>query len=99
METNTSERGRVYGLLFQAKMPGYILGLERTPGAENRFMSHIYQGTFSEPGDPLCPKGWNRDNGESYSIWRNNLGRGICGNCMRKLLKELPTKSREESNL
>jgi len=87
--TDTYKSAQIYCLLLRGEIPGYIIGLERTPGAENRFMSHIYEGSFDDPGDPLCPKGWNRDNGKGYSIWRNNLGRGICRNCMKKLTKSL----------
>lgn len=75
--------------LLQAEMPGYILGLERTPGAEFRFVSHIYKGNFDGPLEPMCKKGWNRDKGKGFSIWRNNLGRHICRNCLKNTLKEL----------
>jgi hypothetical protein len=79
---------QIFIKLVEHAMPGYIIGLERTPGAQQRFVSHIYRGTFADPGDPMCPKGWNRDGGESYSIWRNNLGRDICKNCLRAVEKE-----------
>lgn len=68
-------------------MPGFILGLDRSVDAEKRFMSHIYRGSFMEPGDPMCERGWNRLGG--YSIWRNNIGRGICGICLKRVEKEI----------
>ena len=82
-------QANIYRALINKELDGYILGLERTPGADIRFVSHIYQGTFSDPQEPLCPKGWNRDNGHAYSIWRNNVGRGVCKFCLKKLYKIL----------
>lgn len=62
---------------------GYITGLVRDPGCENK-LSHLYKGDFADPGMPMCRYGWNRDDGESYSIFRGNIGRGICKICMRR---------------
>lgn len=40
---------------------------------------------------PMCSYGWNRDGGESYSIWRGNVGEdGICKICIRRAEKGLP---------
>jgi hypothetical protein len=61
---------------------GYILGLVREPKARDRFVSHLYKGTFADPGLPMCKLGWNR--GDSYSILRNNIGKGICKVCLRR---------------
>jgi hypothetical protein len=62
---------------------GYIPGLGRDIPYPR--LAHLYKGDFSEPGLPMCPKGWNRDNGESYSIWRGNVGRdGVCRTCMKR---------------
>jgi hypothetical protein len=47
-------------------------------------------------GNPMCIYGWNRDSGESYSIWRGNVGtNGICKFCIRRAsrgLDGLPSK-------
>lgn len=83
------ERGLLEKNLILGKQSGYIIGLERTSGAENRFVSHIYKGTFNDPEKPMCSKGWNRDNGTSFSIWRNNLGLAICRTCSNNTLKEI----------
>lgn len=62
---------------------GYILGLGRD--VPHPPLAHLYKGTFAEPGLPMCPHGWNRDNGQSYSIWRGNVGtKGICKTCLRR---------------
>ena len=67
---------------------GYITGLGRDYPHPKK--AHLYRGTFSDPIEPLCKKGWNRDNGESFSIWRNNVGKdGICLNCIKKARKEI----------
>lgn len=69
---------------------GYITGLGRDFPHPKK--SHLYRGTFSEIGSPMCKKGWNRDGGESYSIWRNNVGEdGICFTCIKNARKEIKT--------
>ena len=51
----------------------------------NKRVSHLYKGDFSNPGYPMCKNGWNRDNGESYSIFRNNISKkGVCKVCLRR---------------
>lgn len=63
--------------------PGHIMGLGRDHPYPR--VAHLYKGTFSDPGLPMCRYGWNRDGGASYSIWRGNAGRnGICKVCMRR---------------
>jgi hypothetical protein len=62
---------------------GYIAGLGRDHPHPK--LSHLYKGSFADPGLPMCKKGWNRDDGDSYSIWRGNIGaNGICRVCMRR---------------
>ena len=78
---------KLHNDLFSLKCNGYILGLERSPNSENKHVSHIYRGTFQEPLEPLCPKGYNRDK-DGYSIWRNDIGLGICRVCLKNLIKE-----------
>ena len=67
---------------------GYITGLGRDYPYPR--LAHLYEGTFQNPGNPMCRHGWNRDNEQSYSIWRNNDGRdGICKICLRRAIKGL----------
>lgn len=62
---------------------GYITGLGRDNPHPR--IAHLYEGPFHEPGNPMCRHGWNRDDGQSYSIWRNNVGRaGICKTCLKR---------------
>lgn len=63
---------------------GYIPGQDRTHKNDPR-VTHLYKGTFNEPGNPMCKRGWNRDNGTGYSIWRNCVSPGgICKVCLRR---------------
>ena len=67
---------------------GYITGLSREYRSDERLVAHLYEGTFSDPGNPMCKRGWNR--GEGYSIWRNNVGiKGICKICLKRAEKGL----------
>ena len=67
---------------------GYITGLGRD--YPHPKLAHLYKGTFEDPGNPMCRRGWNRDGGESYSIWRGNAGQnGICKICLRRAQKGL----------
>ena len=53
--------------------------------------THLYQGTFANPGLPMCKRGWNRDYGTGYSIWRNNSGDGgVCPVCEQRAARGLP---------
>lgn len=74
---------------------GYIFGLGRDEPKPKK--AHVYEGTFDEPGNPMCARGWNRDDGNDYSIWRNNIGEdGICGVCLRRVREgrsSVPPKS------
>ena len=69
----------------------YITGMNRTYHNEaDACATHLYDGDFSDPGLPLCKWGWNRDEGQSYSIWRGNVSkRGICKICKRRADKGL----------
>lgn len=61
---------------------GFVVGLVRNPDTRGS-VSHLYKGTFSDPGLPMCRYGWNR--GDYYSIWRGNVGgRGICKICLKR---------------
>jgi len=75
--------------LLNNKLEGFTLGLKRTHNAHNRLVSHIYKGSFNKLEKPMCKRGWNRNNGKEFSIWRNNLGKGICKICIKNTLEEL----------
>lgn len=63
---------------------GYISGLDRN---DQHLVAHLYKGTFSEPGLPMCVRGWNRSNGSGYSIFRGDVGEaGVCRICERRAL-------------
>ena len=52
--------------------------------------THLYVGDFDSPGLPMCQRGWNRSFGQTYSIWRNQIGEtGICLVCQRRAEKGL----------
>jgi hypothetical protein len=71
------------GILTSNIPEGYILGLGRDfPHPKT---AHLYKGDFADPGLPMCRNGWNRDDGQSYSIWRGNMGEsGVCKVCLRR---------------
>lgn len=76
---------------FSGIPDGYIPGQDRNNSPQAlRKVAHLYKGTFNNPGLPMCKIGWNRDEGTSYSIWRNNISpAGICKVCLRRALKGL----------
>ena len=62
-----------------------ITGVGRSLEEMRGRVTHLYAGTFSDPGYPMCRRGWNRDRGTTYSIWRENVSeRGICKICERR---------------
>jgi len=71
------------------KVPkGYIAGLGRD--YPHPPLAHLYQGTFGDVEGPMCRYAANRDDGESFSIWRGNVGKkGICKTCMKRALAGL----------
>lgn len=74
---------------------GYITGQSRDHDDDHK-VTHLYKGTFDEPGLPMCKRGWNRDNGTAYSIWRNNISPGgICKICLKRAIENkepIPSK-------
>jgi hypothetical protein len=76
---------------------GFILGLKRYPLGKR---SHLYKGSFSDPGLPMCRYGWTDPWGSSYSIFRGNVGEhGICKICLRRAhagLEGIPPKEDED---
>jgi hypothetical protein len=61
----------------------FIAGMNRAASNPEHLKTHLYDGTFTEPGMPLCQYGYDA-NGD-YSIWRNNVSEaGICTLCRRR---------------
>ena len=68
---------------------GYIIGLSRrrvwrdTNGEVQYTVSHLYKGTSSDVGQPMCRSGYEKAG--DISIWRGNMGpKGICNVCLRR---------------
>lgn len=60
----------------------YVTGLDRN---DQHLVAHLYRGSFNNVGSPMCVRGWNRCDGEGFSIFRNNVGSaGICKICLRR---------------
>ena len=81
--------GRTRALRAHLGIPdGYTAGLGREYPQPP--LSHLYEGSPENLGYPMCRFGWNRDEGQSYSIWRGNVGeKGICKICLRRALAGL----------
>lgn len=68
----------------------YRPGLERgsyTNTHEERKVTHLYElgENNMDFRNPMCRRGWNRDDGQSYSIWRGQISdRGLCKICVRR---------------
>lgn len=62
----------------------YVIGADRNNPDEAR--AHVYTGpAYHDLVGPLCVYGWNRSNGESFSILRGNgSGRGLCETCRKR---------------
>lgn len=69
---------------------GYVVGLVRDAHSEETRVSHLYEGDYADPGWPMCARGWNRGYGTDYSIWRGQMGLGICKVCHRRASQGLP---------
>ena len=75
----------------------YTTGVFRGDNGEN-MVTHLYRGDFSNPGFPMCSRGWQRKtyykNGKikdyEYSIFRNNVSNaGFCQICLKRIAKGL----------
>lgn len=73
--------------MFNHIPAGFVVGADRASPSHR--VSHLYQGTFEQPGLPMCRHGYNRDNGETYSIWRGNVVNGLCKTCVKRAKKKL----------
>jgi len=89
-------------------MPKYVEAIGRNPGEEKQH-SHLYLETrIPDPEEPtltitdylpMCRKGWNRSNGESFSIFRGHRGaRGLCKVCSKRAAKGLPGIEAKENS-
>ena len=68
----------------------FITAVDRLK-ADKAVVSHLYD--QNNEMIPLCRYGWNRDDGEGYSILRGWKGKkGICKLCMKKYNKILKGK-------
>lgn len=67
----------------------YTTGVDRNDPGNRKI--HLYRGSFRDPGWPMCRHGWNRSNGEAYSILRNVLtgSRGMCETCWKRAMEGL----------
>lgn len=67
----------------------YVVGQDRN---ESNVVAHLYDGVFSDPGNPMCVRGWNRSDGDGYSIFRNSCGHhNICKICLRRASENRPS--------
>ena len=76
----------------------YVTGQFRGDNGEN-MVTHLYKGDMSNPGFPMCSRGWQRKwydkdgnlEDYEYSIFRNNVSNaGICQVCLRRAYSGLP---------
>ena len=73
----------------------FIVGQDRN---EDEAVAHLYDGTFTDPGNPMCVRGWNRSDGEGYSIFRNSGYKRICKVCLRRAAEgkaSVPSRKRK----
>jgi hypothetical protein len=59
----------------------FVIGQDR---CEPKAVAHLYLGEFRDPGNPMCVRGWNRDGGFGYSIFRNSPSGAICLRCLSR---------------
>ncbi len=76
--------------LTRHNIVGFVTGLNRRIDNPDSYVSHIYKGKFSELEKGMCNKAYNYPpNG--FSIFRNNVTKGICKTCLKNTLKDLLT--------
>lgn len=66
------------------KIIEYVEAIGRNPGEEKQH-SHLY--ALDDRGDytPMCVYGWNRSDGERFSIFRGHSGsKGLCKTCLKR---------------
>ena len=63
----------------------YTTGVDRNSFSKGKkVVAHLYRGPFHKPGAPMCRRGYSREDGCSYSIFRNQPFVPICKVCMRR---------------
>lgn len=80
--------GKAFGATGEAAKRVYVEAVGRNPG-EEKGRSHLY---LLEDGEytPMCEFGWNRSDGERFSIFRGWRGhRGLCRTCSNRAEKGL----------
>lgn len=61
----------------------FVVGMGRNPG-EEKLCSHLYAEYDDGSYLPMCQRGWNRSDGERFSILRGHVGaRGVCKTCQK----------------
>lgn len=74
----------------KTRFKGYCTGLDRN---DRHLVAHLYA-TRKGPMDPIapyCARGWNRSDGQGFSIFRGNVGAaGVCRTCQRRVNAGLP---------
>ena len=68
----------------------YVEAIGRNPGEQYQH-SHLY--AVDDDGNyfPMCIYGWNRSDGEGFSIFRGHSGsKGLCKICKRRVEANLP---------
>ncbi len=65
----------------------YVEGMDRND--QNKVVSHIYAYSTVDPASiegPLCSRGWNREDGHGFSIFRGQRSdRGTCKVCRKRM--------------
>lgn len=75
-----------FNRLTRHNIVGYVLGLDRSRPNHN-LVSHIYKGEYDELEKGMCPKAYDEHGG--FSIFRNNLTKGICRNCLKNTFDDI----------
>lgn len=76
--------------LLQPRLVRFVEGMGRNEGEEKQ-CSHLYAYFDDNSYLPMCRKGWNRSDGEAFSIFRGHVGaRGICKTCQKNKDAENP---------
>jgi hypothetical protein len=68
----------------------YVEAIGRNPGEEKQH-SHLYGVNSKMEYLPMCIYGWNRSDGDAFSIFRGHTGgRGLCKICEKRARAGLP---------
>jgi hypothetical protein len=68
----------------------YVEAIGRNPGEELQH-SHLYAVDEKNNYKPMCIYGWNRSDGQAFSIFRGHRGaKGLCKICEKRALAGLP---------